>query len=68
MGGLGFPDFPIYYKAAQLAQLSKYHLTTEIPLWVFIEAMDSDPLPTNNSLWLRPLDCNALKNPITKHS
>lgn len=66
--GLGFPNFSLYYRAAQLAQLSKYHSTLEIRLWVIIEAMDCDPFFINNLLWLRPVDRKTLKNPITKHS
>lgn len=40
MGSLGFPDFTTFYKAAQIAQLTKYHSTTEIPMCVFIEAVE----------------------------
>lgn len=35
-GGLGFPNFATYYKAAHIASLSKYHTIMEIPLWVSI--------------------------------
>lgn len=44
MGGLCFPNFSLYYRAAELVQLSKYHSTIETPLWVAIEAMNCDPL------------------------
>lgn len=38
--GLGVPDFTKYYYAAQLSQLTKYHATSEIPLWVALESVD----------------------------
>lgn len=67
-GGLCFPNFATYYKAAQLAHLSKYHATKETPLWVVIEAVDCDPFSISNLLWLRPVAHAALIHPIPKHS
>ncbi|XP_077334709.1 phytanoyl-CoA dioxygenase domain-containing protein 1 isoform X2 [Lithobates pipiens] len=40
----------------------------EIPLWVLIEAVDCDPLPINNILWLQPADRKSINNPISNHS
>lgn len=67
-GGLGLPNFATYYKAAQLAQLTKYHATTEIPLWVTIESIECDPISISNLLWLQPSDRKHITNPVTKHS
>lgn len=47
-GGLGFPNLSTYYHAAHLAQIPKYHVTTEIPLWVALESIDCDPLSISN--------------------
>lgn len=58
----------IYYYAAQLASLPKYHATKEVPLWVALELVDCDPLSVANLLWLRPSDHWMLKNPVTHHS
>lgn len=66
-GGLGYPNFTNYYRAAHLASLSKYHAKQEIPLWVFIEASENDPLLISNLLWLDPKDRFKIHNPITKH-
>lgn len=57
-----------YYWAVQMAQLIKYHLTCEIPLWIGLEVAYCDPLSIDNILWLRPSDHKSLSNPITLHS
>ena len=67
-GGLGFPNFAKYYQAAQLAILTKYHAKQEAPIWVSIEAIESDPISTSNLLWVTPKQRKHINNPITKHT
>lgn len=67
-GGLGLPNFSSYYKAAQLANLVKYHAIHEPPLWVSIEAVECDPVSISNVLWISPKARKHIHNPITKHS
>lgn len=62
------PRAPQYHQAAHLAQLPKYHVTQEIPLWVALESVDCDPLSVANLLWLHPRDRRVLNNSITCHS
>lgn len=66
--GLGFPNFAVYYKAAHVEHLPKYHAVKETPLSVTIESMDCDPLSISNLLWPRPADRINRTNPVTKHS
>lgn len=48
-GGLGVPNFLKYF---QLAQITFYHTTAEVPLWVGLEAADLFPLSVSNILWI----------------
>lgn len=66
-GGLGFPNFATYYKAAQLASLPKFHVIHESLLWVVIESVNCDPISVSNLLWLRSTYHLNLHNPITRH-
>lgn len=46
---------------AHLALLLKYHATRNVPLWVGLETIDSDPLQIDNFL-------STIINPVTQHS
>ena len=67
-GGLGYPNFTNYYRAAQISTLAKYHAKKETPLWVAIEATECDPIPPANLLWILPKLRGKICNPIIKHS
>ena len=67
-GGLGYPSFVNYYRAAQMATIVKYHAKQEAPLWVSIEAMECDPISISNLLWITPKQRKHITNPIMKHS
>lgn len=63
----GNSDFSSYYYAAEFAQLPKYYVAVETPMWETIEFVDCDPISVANMLWLQPKDRTHLSNPITKY-
>ena len=67
-GGLGFPNFTTYFHASQIANIPKYHTKHEIPLWVAIETIDSNPTSLPNLTWSTPSDHKIIENKITKHT
>ena len=67
-GGLGFPNFATYFHAAQIANIPKYHVSHEIPLWVVIETIDSDPISIPNLIWSTSSNHRIIDNKITKHT
>ena len=67
-GGVGFPNFATYFHAAQIANIPKYHVSHEIPLWVVIETINSDPISIPNLIWSTSSNHKIIDNKITKHT
>lgn len=52
-GGLGVPNISLYYKAAQIV-LVQLHTGNLAPKWIFIDVLDSDPIPLSLIPWIPP--------------